>query len=418
MKGEIAIVGAGLSGALAARLLGGAGWRVRVFEKRSDPRAAAGVGAGAPRAAGLGTGVSADGRSSAGRRSIGLGISESARALLAQAGLGDVFSRISVPMTGRVVHSSDGATTFQPYGPRRPGRRADAILVPEGLVYSVRREDLAAALVTLADRLPDVSFHFQRTVTDVDPYRASIDVVGSADGSDTGADGVGESAFSAQAVIGADGAFSRVRRSFRSVAGFEEERTETALEYKQLTIPAETSTLRRDAHHVWPRHGIVLTALPCHDGSFTAALFLPRPGRWSFDSIGTQEEFVSFFETEFPDVAPLFPDLGREYADSPASTLFTLRCRPWHRGRAVLAGDACHAFVPFSGQGANAALEDAVALTSSIADHAPDWEKAFERYAERRMPDTDAIAELSQVMTPLVLWLAGPLMAGPEAASP
>jgi kynurenine 3-monooxygenase len=323
-------------------------------------------------------------------------------------------------MTGRVVHGPNGATTFQPYGPRQPGRRADAILVPEGLVYSVRREDLAAALVDLADRLHDVSFHFQRTVTDVDPYRASIGVHDSAgERSITSVnDDEGKSIVSAEAVIGADGAFSRVRQSFRDASELEEEQTEPPLEYKQLTIPAETSALRRAAHHVWPRHGIVLTALPCPDGSFTAALFLPRPGRWSFDSIGTQEEFVSFFETEFPDVAPLFPDLGREYADSPASTLFTLRCRPWHRGRAVLAGDACHAFVPFSGQGANAALEDAVALTSSIADHAPDWEKAFERYAERRMPDTDTIAELSQVMTPLVLWLAGPLMAGPEAASP
>ncbi len=39
----------------------------------------------------------------------------------------------------------------------------------------------------------------------------------------------------------------------------------------------------------------------------------------------------------------------------------------WHRGRAVLLGDAAHAMLPHQGQGANTTVEDAVALAALIA---------------------------------------------------
>jgi len=79
-------------------------------------------------------------------------------------------------------------------------------------------------------------------------------------------------------------------------------------------------------------------------------------------------------------------------------------------GRAVLLGDACHAFMPFSGQGANAAILDAAALSKCLEGQAPNTEAGLEAYESERRAETDAIGHLSSVMTPLILWLAEPLM--------
>jgi len=66
----------------------------------------------------------------------------------------------------------------------------------------------------------------------------------------------------------------------------------------------------------------------------------------------------------------------------------------WHKGSAVLLGDAAHAMPPFLGQGANQAMQDAYCLASNLAEigkkHAslPDALKAYER---RRKPPTTRI---------------------------
>lgn len=55
----------------------------------------------------------------------------------------------------------------------------------------------------------------------------------------------------------------------------------------------------------------------------------------------------------------------------------------WHRGRAVLLGDAVHASTPHLAQGAGMAIEDAVVLAEELASTS-DLEEAFKRYRERR----------------------------------
>ena len=57
--------------------------------------------------------------------------------------------------------------------------------------------------------------------------------------------------------------------------------------------------------------------------------------------------------------------------------------RHWHRGRAVLVGDAAHATSPSSGQGASLAIEDAVELARCLRD-VPDLVGAFHVYQQLR----------------------------------
>lgn len=58
--------------------------------------------------------------------------------------------------------------------------------------------------------------------------------------------------------------------------------------------------------------------------------------------------------------------------------------QPWHKGRAVLMGDAAHAIVPFLAQGAAMAIEDAVSLAALIAEHEGDAAKIFPAFEAAR----------------------------------
>ena len=90
---RIAIVGAGLSGALLANLLGEAGYEIEVFEHRPDPRTKGFIGG----------------------RSINLALSARGIHGLKRAGLAEKVLADAIPMAGRMIHSPAGQVTFQPY---------------------------------------------------------------------------------------------------------------------------------------------------------------------------------------------------------------------------------------------------------------------------------------------------------------
>jgi 2-polyprenyl-6-methoxyphenol hydroxylase-like FAD-dependent oxidoreductase len=61
----------------------------------------------------------------------------------------------------------------------------------------------------------------------------------------------------------------------------------------------------------------------------------------------------------------------------------------WHRGRAVLVGDAAHATSPSSGQGASLAIESAVELARCLRDQPVDL--AFAQYERLRRPRVEKV---------------------------
>jgi salicylate hydroxylase len=58
----------------------------------------------------------------------------------------------------------------------------------------------------------------------------------------------------------------------------------------------------------------------------------------------------------------------------------------WSRGRATLLGDSAHAMLPYLGQGAAMALEDACVLAAMVARHADDLSAALLAYEQIRAP--------------------------------
>jgi 2-polyprenyl-6-methoxyphenol hydroxylase-like FAD-dependent oxidoreductase len=77
--------------------------------------------------------------------------------------------------------------------------------------------------------------------------------------------------------------------------------------------------------------------------------------------------------------------------------------RTWHRGRAVLLGDAAHPTTPNLGQGACMAIEDAIVLARAIVE-AGDCGEAFARFHRRRARRTAQIVRMSRWWGRVGLW--------------
>ncbi|ETV99614.1 hypothetical protein H310_08265 [Aphanomyces invadans] len=77
-------------------------------------------------------------------------------------------------------------------------------------------------------------------------------------------------------------------------------------------------------------------------------------------------------------------------------------CKPnatWHSHRIVLLGDACHATLPFTGQGANLAIEDGVVLAQLLGRPLQgDPTAAFDAYCQLRFARTKKLVNLSWAM--------------------
>lgn len=356
-KGTVVLIGAGLGGALMANLLGRAGFSVRGFEMRPDPRKG-----GAP-----------------GGRSINLALSARALHALELVDLAEQVLDIGIPMRGRLIHDTGGRTAYQPYG-----------TAPAHANHSVSRADLNLILIKAAEALPDVRFDFGMKCEAVDAEARTATLTDAAGRTITAG---------GDFIIGADGAFSAVRRSIQRQERFDYQQSYLSHGYKELTIPPQAGrqfALEPNALHIWPRGGFMMIALPNRDASFTCTLFWPLEGANSFAALDGSERIHSYFTREFPDVVPLMPHLAAEYTRNPVGSLVTIRCFPWRdRDRVVLLGDACHAVVPFHGQGANASFEDCVVLDECIRRFGPDWGKVFSTYESLRKENTDALADLS-----------------------
>lgn len=353
MSDSYVVVGAGLAGGLVTALLAQAGHEVLAIERRPDPRTQGSVGG----------------------RSINLALSARGLHALDQIGIKDTILGRSVPLFGRMIHSTSGKLAFQPYGTR--GRS----------IHSLSRSGLNSALLDAAEQAGG-NLRFDARCVGVDLDRGQV-LVQSRDGEER-VSGV---------VVGADGAYSAVRIELQRREGQDYSQSYLTHGYRELYIPpAEDGghRLEPNALHIWPRGGFMMMAMANVDGSFTVTLYLSHEGPGSFSALSEPTAVRSFFEREFPDALSLLPDLESAWSEHPTGSLVTVRTRPWQLGsRVVLVGDACHAIVPFFGQGANAAFEDCVELRDRLARFPSDRARAFREYETSRRPNTEAIADLA-----------------------
>ena len=357
MEKKVAVVGAGLVGSLLSVYLARRGYKIDVYERRGDLR----------------TG------NLAGGRSINLALSERGWNGLRGIGLEEEIRKISIPMSGRVIHHVNGEIDFQPYG-----KEGQAI-------YSVSRLGLNIRLMELADASENISFHFDERCVRADLEKGLL-------GFENQKTGL-FSEVETDLIFGSDGAFSALRLSMQMTDRYDYSQTYLEHGYKELSIPTTADgnfAMHQNALHIWPRGGFMLIALPNLDKSFTCTLFFPFEGEKSFSKINTPENLLQFFNETFPDVVPLMPTLVEDFFNNPTGSLMTVRCFPWaYKDKVLLIGDAAHAIVPFFGQGMNCGFEDCTVLEELMNQNDKDLGEVFRKFELSRKPNSDAIAQLA-----------------------
>jgi len=354
-KKDVAIAGAGLVGTLLGIYLKKKDYKVTIFDRSADIRKVKFSG-----------------------RSINLAMSTRGWNALDRVGIGNAIRKIAIPMDKRAIHLKDGSLTFQPYG------------INGEAIYSISRSGLNRLMVDLAEK-EGVNFEFNQKIWDVNLDTATLYIGENEHGP------FEQKTF--DMVLGADGAFSRIRHRMQRQNRFDYSQYFLNIGYKELTIPANADGSHKidsNSFHIWPRGEFMLIALSNDDGSFTCTLFMPFEGENSFEKIDTEEKLTVFFNEYFSDTKDLIPNLQHDYFTNPTSSLVTMQCYPWtYKDKVALIGDSAHAIVPFYGQGMNAGFEDITALSDLLDKFPDDIQTVFEKYQEIRKPNADAIAELS-----------------------
>ena len=352
---KITINGAGLIGPYLGILLRKRGFEVEIIEKRSDIRK----------------------NTAESGRSINLVLTSRGINALKKINRWEEAKKITMPVSGRMMHSVSGELTYQPYG-------------GEGDVnYSISRTELNRFLIDEAENL-GVTFLFSTSVMDINEEKNQLTLKSDA----------GESMHDFEVLIGADGAGSVVRKKILALQNLEDKVDWLGVSYKELFMPTNSDgseQIDTRSLHIWPRGSHMLMALPNLDSSFTMTLYLPESeSEINFDKLNTPQDVENYFKTFHPDSIPLMPNYLEDFSQNKTSKLGTVRCSSWHyEGKLGVIGDAAHAIVPFFGQGTNSGLEGCVVF-DEIFEQYHTWEELFQGFFKKYKPNADAIALMAE----------------------
>ena len=447
----VVIIGAGPAGLLLSILLKKGGCEaVGVYDKR-ECTANAEETSTSQKCASTNTQVSG--------RSVNLTLCWRGMKALEAAGLADAVENFARPLNGVVWHNHSNAE-MQTYGKTLRSacghaQESGASPFMSSQLLSVRRNDLTHLLEDRA-RLEGVSLHFHHRFLDFEDSNLAV-----FQNCRTGMImKVGGSAF-----VGADGCFSAVRKCCVSgysnggelvsalSAGTYTERTlkqrllaaaagslfeKHWLGYREVRVEKDVvdtpvNNLRMDAFHVWGRieNDAFILGLPSADGSLTLGVYADVNLLRRYRNKNIKPLLFDMFPHLAVKVYGLKADEyahGQDLSDSTCESntvkeglLCSVVCKNicFQHGannknkiNVVLIGDAAHAMLPFCGQGANSALEDALILsdcifnTDSELEHCMEdsnafkiqnFQKAFRAYEIERLAGVTSVTEHSRL---------------------
>jgi len=201
-------------------------------------------------------------------------------------------------------------------------------------------------------------------------------------------------AVTAPYIIGADGIHSTIRAAL--FAPGKPEFTGCVAWRGLIPMQQLPEHLRRLVGTSWlGPHGFVLH-YPVRRGELMNFISVVERDDWQVESwviAGTTRELANDFSGWHADVQSLI-----ESIDTPYKWALMVRAPmdSWSRGRFTLLGDACHPTLPFLGQGAVMAIEDAYIVAACLNKYFANPVKAFSRYEEIRCDRTSAVVRKAQ----------------------
>jgi len=341
MKNDIAIIGAGLSGLVLARILYIHGIAATIYEADASPSA----------------------RTQGGLLDIQ---AHSGQRALVDAGLLEAFRALALPgEDAKRIVDRHGAILFDR---------------PSNPVSDRPEADRGALRAMLIDSLPAGAIRWGCKLASIAPGKRGYDLR-FADGRSIAAD----------VIVGADGAWSRVRPLLTA-----SEPAYSGTCFIEIALRAETPRQQAciDAigsgtlMAVGPGKGILVHRNA--DGSARGYAACNRPEAWarSIDFTDPRAGLARVAD-EFSGWAP---SLTAFISDSQAAPILRpIHALPvgmrWNRVRGVtLVGDAAHLMSPFAGEGANLAMLDGAELAKAILRHPGDIDAALAAYEHAMFP--------------------------------
>lgn len=368
---SVAVVGAGLVGCLAALAFSAKGYKVTVFEMRQDPRN--------------------DVENKKSLRSINLAVSDRgirAMKYVDEAMTNRIMEHV-IPMKGRMIHDATGTKQeSQIYGLFGESINSiDRLFLNVCLLNEI---DSANVVLKFGHKLVGLG---NVVVEDERPYLEFQTAESQTE------------RFSFDFIVGADGAHSQFRYQLQKQMRMDFSQKYIDMQYMELSIPPvegkgpdspERFAIDPNHLHIWPRKDYMLIALANGDGSFTSTFFSP----WGvIESIHSDDEYVKFFEKNFPDAYKLIGEEGlrRAFNSKIRGSLMQVGMNPYTspNNSAIVIGDAAHSMVPFYGQGMNCGFEDVHVLMKLIDENEGNTQLAVSKYTEARTEDLQTICKLA-----------------------
>ncbi|MFL6562267.1 MAG: FAD-dependent monooxygenase [Bacillus sp. (in: firmicutes)] len=234
----------------------------------------------------------------------------------------------------------------------------------------LHRSDLHRVLYEACQKRSNIKFFTNQTIQTAEQNGDTVTIVNQN----------GET-FSAEAVIGADGVKSNMRKLF-----IEDEPVNSAYVAYRGTIPIEevanNSNLDLDDVIMWIGPNLHLVQYPVRRGELYNQVVVFKSYDATVEDWGNPEELTRRFENTHPKVQNALTYINRQfrwqmYDREPIDN--------WTEGNITLLGDSGHAMLQYLAQGGVQAFEDAFVLGEKLKEHNT-YEEAFKAYQEMRIP--------------------------------